>query len=460
MALEGAAAGQADVLIPGLNFKLPDGASYISGRRFSTFFPQGSNIYSPNGGTRLVRFVISDANNLIDLSTIRLAFHITNTSNAAPARRLYLKGHPGMSLFQRVRIYVGGCLAEDILLSNRVASMLDTLKPPDRRWTESNEILPPSRDIPDNIREVSFGAGPGAQTILQGQRRTVITPIFSGLLATHYMMPGRFALTIELELVNNANQCCAVNDNNGNPLSQNFELSNVRLLADVVSVDGAVQEELSRVLLSGGALPLHFSSYSTTMHNLALAPAPNQSWSVTISRAFSRIKSVFITFDSDGSRANLGTESDTYLNWHGKPDFDLFGGDNPYQPDSAEGFRFQLASGSLLWPDLPISSMQEFHYQLAKVIGMHSNLQGTSIPPSEWLGTNFIIGLDLEKAATAPSGSAAFTGLSTRNAGDTLRFAFEGVQPRDPASTPQRQYVTIHFDAVLEMRAEGCILLD
>jgi hypothetical protein len=37
--------------------------------------------------------------------------------------------------------------------------------------------------------------------------------------------------------------------------------------------------------------------------------------------------------------------------------------------------------------------MQEFHYQLTKVIGMHSNLEGTSIPPVEWLGTTFIIGL-------------------------------------------------------------------
>jgi hypothetical protein len=75
--------------------------------------------------------------------------------------------------------------------------------------------------------------------------------------------------------------------------------------------------------------------------------------------------------------------------------------------------------------------MQEFHYQLTKVIGMHSNLEGTSIPPVEWLGTTFIIGLDLEKAATSPAGAAAFTGLSTRAAGDTLRFSFEGVQPRD-----------------------------
>ena len=54
MALESAAAAQEDFLIPGLNFKLPQGASYISGRRFATYFPQGSALYSPLGGTRLI----------------------------------------------------------------------------------------------------------------------------------------------------------------------------------------------------------------------------------------------------------------------------------------------------------------------------------------------------------------------------------------------------------------------
>jgi hypothetical protein len=39
-------------------------------------------------------------------------------------------------------------------------------------------------------------------------------------------------------------------------------MQNVRILADVVTVDNAVQEELSRVLLSGGALPMHLTSYS------------------------------------------------------------------------------------------------------------------------------------------------------------------------------------------------------
>ena len=73
--LESVAAAQNDMLIPGLNFKLPQGASYVSARRFSTFFPQGSNIYATTG-TRLIRFVLSDATNLLDLSTFRLAFQI------------------------------------------------------------------------------------------------------------------------------------------------------------------------------------------------------------------------------------------------------------------------------------------------------------------------------------------------------------------------------------------------
>jgi hypothetical protein len=60
-------------------------------------------------------------------------------------------------------------------------------------------------------------------------------------------------------------------------------MQNVRILADVVTVDNAVQEELSRVLLSGGALPMHLTSYSTTMHNLQLNFAANQSWAVTLS---------------------------------------------------------------------------------------------------------------------------------------------------------------------------------
>jgi hypothetical protein len=102
---------------------------------------------------------------------------------------------------------------------------------------------------------------------------------------------------------------------------------------------------------------------------------------------------------------------------------------------------------------------------------MHSSLDGVSIPPSEWLGHNFIIGLDLEKMSSSPgSGMSVFSGLSTRAAGDTIRFAFDNVNPRinrkgagevlDAYAVPTMQFTTLHMDLILELRAEGCILLD
>jgi hypothetical protein len=41
-----------------------------------------------------------------------------------------------------------------------------------------------------------------------------------------------------------------------------------------------------------------------------------------------------------------------------------------------------------------------------------------------------------------------------------MRFAFKNVLARNGASTPSRMYVTLHFDAVVELRAEGGVLLD
>ena len=122
-----------------------------------------------------------------------------------------------------------------------------------------------------------------------------------------------------------------------------------------------------------------------------------------------------------------------------------------------------------------MSSSQEAWYQLSKLLGMHSSINGVSIPPGEWLGTNFIMGIDCEKMASSPgSGAAQFTGLSTRNAGDTLRFAFDNVTPwqapatgatapqvyRAASSVPSRMFITLHMDLVVELRAEGCVLLD
>jgi hypothetical protein len=238
----------------------------------------------------VLRFVISDANNLLDLSTFRLAYSLKNDDNDDG---LWISGHAGMSLFQRIRVYIGGTLIEDIMYSNKIASMFDVLKPADRRWAEKIEVNPGGTDVATGSYISSFLGGPPVRVIPAGQEQTVLTKIFAGLFDSHILLPGKFPLTLELEMVSSASQCCLAAVPGGGNASQAFSLSNCRILCDVVSVDNAVMEELNKVLLAGGALPVHISTYSTTVHQLVLnppalnTPAPvNPKVSHAVSRVF------------------------------------------------------------------------------------------------------------------------------------------------------------------------------
>jgi hypothetical protein len=52
-----------------------------------------------------------------------------------------------------------------------------------------------------------------------------------------------------------------------------------------------------------------------------------------------------------------------------------------------------------------------------------------------------------------------FTGLNTKAAGDTLRFAWQNVRARTGFS-PGRCFITLHHDTVIELRQEGALCLD
>jgi hypothetical protein len=477
--LESVAAAQDDTLIPGLTFKLPQGAAYVSGRKFSTFYPQGSNIYSSTG-TRLLRFVLSDANHLLDLSTFRLAYQLKNDDGT---NGLWISGHAGMSVFQRIRVYIGGTLVEDIMYSNKIASMFDVLKPADRRWAEKIEMNPGSSDVATGTYNSSFLGGPPVRVIPPGQQQTVLTKIFAGLFDSHILLPGKFPLTLELEMVSSPTQCCLAGVPGGGTASQAFSLSNARILCDVVSVDNVVMEELNKVLLAGGALPIHICTYSTTLHQLVLnppaigtpAPAnPSVSWAITLSRAFSRIKDIWQTFESDGALTGYFTQSNCFLNPHGvsNANWGNYSATTQYNPTNGEGWRHQIQTGSLLYPEIPMSSVQEAYYNLSKCLGMHSSMVSPSITPAEWLDRTYIVAMDVEKMSSSPgAGGAAFTGLSTRSAGDTIRLSWENVSPRvnvnagtgavvDVNAWPSRCFVTLRYDAIIELRAEGVVLLD
>jgi hypothetical protein len=65
--------GVEDKLIDGLSFKLNPGASYVVDRRSVTYHPQGSNIYMPGQGTKLIRILVT-GDNWLDPITFRVMF--------------------------------------------------------------------------------------------------------------------------------------------------------------------------------------------------------------------------------------------------------------------------------------------------------------------------------------------------------------------------------------------------
>ena len=124
--VEAIANGIEDKLIDGLSFRLNPGASYVTDRRSVTFHPQGSNIYSPGAGTKLIRIVLT-GDIWLDPSTFRVMFNLVNEEalDATPNMLRPIGGPWGF--FQRMRVLCAGQLVEDIMDYNRIHQMMHVL---------------------------------------------------------------------------------------------------------------------------------------------------------------------------------------------------------------------------------------------------------------------------------------------------------------------------------------------
>ena len=118
-----------DVMINALNFGLPQTSQYITDRRFVNYFPSGSNVYAPNAGNKNIRFYISgDANQYLDLSSVRLFATLQNTDGTAK----FLRPLGGLhSFFQRYRATVGGQMVQDIIEYNCHCELFKSFKSKD-----------------------------------------------------------------------------------------------------------------------------------------------------------------------------------------------------------------------------------------------------------------------------------------------------------------------------------------
>ena len=456
--MEGVANSVEDRLVDGLSFQLKPGASYVTERKSVTYHPQGSNIYSTNG-TKLIKLLLT-GDQWLDPNTFRIMFDLRNMDGNAN-KLLRPLGGPH-TFFRRMRILANGAVIEDIDNYNRVHEMFKTLGASDARINDKAEDFGQQYNKDTSLNTTNLSGIKG------GQSQTVLFKPCSGLLNQPKMLPIRYMpLTIELEMVHDPNEPIVSTNgaasesglSDGFSLTSNtttsWQIENVQVKVDVVTLDNQLDNSYAEHLLEGKALPINYHTYvSQTQNILSGNGVGQQKVRLNVTRALSRLKSVYITLDHATTPNNVN-EAVMYKSWnsfYSPMNADNEGELNVYD-QNREIADFQVQVGSKLFPEYPIRSHAEAYYQLRKTLGHHDQHNSFDITQAEYRCRKFILGIDMEKVL-----EAGYTGINTR-AGDLMNIRF------DHASTNNSTYATsmqivLTSDQILEVRDSGVQVFD
>ena len=456
--MEGVANSVEDRLVDGLSFQLKPGASYVTERKSVTYHPQGSNIYSTNG-TKLIKLLLT-GDQWLDPSTFRIMFELQNNENPANGNghmQLRPLGGPH-TFFRRMRILCGGQVVEDIDNYNRVHQMFTILNAKDANINERAEAFGQQFDNHQTTFDRNNVTG-----INPGEAQTVLFKPCSGLFNQPKMLPIRYMpITIELELVHDNTEpivsATTVGQDNfdvsnaatGNT-SMLWQIQNVQVKCDVVTLDNQLDNSYAEHLLSGKALPINYQTYVSQKQSILSGNNGSQKVRLNVTRALTRLKNVFITLDQPAT----GTSAVKYKDWNSfYSPMEFYTGDpiNSWHADG-EIADFQVQIGSKLFPEYPIRSHAEAYYQLRKTLGKHDQHNSFDITQHEYRCRKFIMGIDMEKVL-----EAGYTGINTR-AGDLMNIRFDHKSTAS-ATYATSMHIVLTSDQILEIRDSGVQVFD
>ena len=457
--MEGVANTVEDRLVDGLSFQLKPGASYITERKSVTYHPQGSNIYSTNG-TKLIKLLLT-GDQWLDPSTFRIMFELQNNENPANGNghmQLRPLGGPH-TFFRRMRILCGGQVVEDIDNYNRVHQMFTILNAKDANINERAEAFGQQFDNHQTAFSTHTVAG-----IAPGEAQTVLFKPCSGLFNQPKMLPIRYMpITIELELVHDNTEpivsATTVGQDNfdvSNAATGNtsllWQIQNVQVKCDVVTLDNQLDNSYAEHLLSGKALPINYQTYVSQKQSILSGNNGSQKVRLNVTRALTRLKNVFITLDKPAAGQNYAPKFKEWNSFY-SPMEDYTGAQRNSWAAAGEIADFQVQIGSKLFPEYPIRSHAEAYYQLRKTLGKHDQHNSFDITQHEYRCRKFIMGIDMEKVL-----EAGYTGINTR-AGDLMNIRFDHATP-DADKWAQSLHIVLTSDQILEVRDSGVQVFD
>jgi hypothetical protein len=220
--------------------------------------------------------------------------------------------------------------------------------------------------------------------------------------------------------------------------ANSWYITQPRLIADVLTLDNALQNSYASHILQGKQLPF-------MMHGLysvrATIPAGSTMYSLPIARGFTRLSTCYFTFfDSNGGGS--------WVNYFAAPRTHEVGNtDNTTDTDHCS---WSIQIGGDRYPEFDVSSTQESWYRLALAQLMHTGSKTFSISPYQYRTTKFIGAMNFEKAL----GEAGHTGINTRS-GSQLTLSFRGLP-----SYIDTIHVVLHYEVAVNVSAAGIEVLD
>ena len=381
---------ESDTLVGNLKYNLDPTGSYVQQRRQSTTFSNVSSA-SPQG-VKTITISLGSASEWLVGKSCTLAMQINNTDTTNALLPATVGVH---NLFSRVQIRLGSTLVEDVQEYGKVCELFSKIAHSPAKRIEEGHIGFGTANVTTNPDKF-LDSQHTPKTIAAGASKKIYMKFdLSGLLTQHRWIP-LFALstgvTIQLTLADAADAMCA--SANGVTYSQSYTLTDIRMLADVISLSSELQDSYNSAMLSGQSLKICTKNFEVIKSYLPADSAG--SFSIPISKNYTRLASLFAAFTK---------AEDTYTGTS-KPITDSY-----FPTANSEDFEYYLQLGSKRVPDHPVRGTSEAWMRLMNGTGLSESLHSTGIDQEAYKSNCFCLVQDMERLASVmASGEDVSTG--------------------------------------------------
>ena len=422
----GNADGTGEHLVGPLKFGLDPQGSYVTHRRQATTF-SNVNSASPDG-VKTITINVGSSSEWLDCSTAVLSFLITESLGV---HELFPAAPEASVLFDRLQIRLGSTLVEDIQDFNKLTHIMSKLS------------MSPQKKL--DLAQLGFGTAAAtangsyfladqhdAQKITaSGSKRVYMRFDLSGLFSQEKWVPlyalGGQGLQIQLTLAP-AVESLIISDG-GTTYSQGYKLSDIRLLADLCSLNSELQESYNAALLNGTSLKMPIKSWECITNYLPADSSGN--FDVAISKSYTRLATLFAFFNQNPPGDNGGKAKIVNTNY--------------FPTGQSEDFSYHLALGSRRIPDNDVRGTSEAWFRLQGALGLYNSLaHSTSVDLASYKSDCHAIGIDVERL---PMVSSSGENLST---GQTIFLKIKGMGTNS-TDVPRQCRVCMHHEKIISI---------